>query len=465
MPPHPPVISQFDLQGVAEYIRTKDCRNIIVMAGAGISVSAGIPDFRTPGTGLYDNLAKYKLPEPAAVFNIDFFRQNPAPFYTLAKELFPGQYKPTPTHNFIRLLHDQGRLLRCFTQNIDSLEVETGIPADKLVACHGNFDTATCIDTGNRVAIAEVREAIMAGEEGWRAMNAKHGGLVKPDIIFFGDKLPDRFYELAGLKEDSAECDFDRCDLLIVMGTSLKVRPFASLIGKVPDTCPRLLLNRQPVPEFGFRSNYRDVGVLGNTDDTVEQLAELMGCATQLDQLVGKFGGWPVSGPPLENVIMSSGCDADGGVSGDNDLSSIVTAHTVLRLKDKHARDRLRPDEMHRALIKSIEPSVDWRLVVAWFGLVMLYQTECRIDADDTRKEECSACQAYRAKATESPAPKRWTRISCGCFKTPRTRGAWCKWVNAANRLPPSALLAPATPRSTPPLGHRQRGICCPDSW
>ena len=104
MPPHPPVLSQFDLQGVAEYIRTKDCRNIIVMAGAGISVSAGIPDFRTPGTGLYDNLAKYKLPEPAAVFNIDFFRQNQAPFCMLAKELFPGQYKPTPTLNFIRLL-------------------------------------------------------------------------------------------------------------------------------------------------------------------------------------------------------------------------------------------------------------------------------------------------------------------------------------------------------------------------
>ena len=102
--PHPPVLSQFDQQGVAEYIRTKDCRNIIVMAGAGIPVSAGIPDFHAPGTGLYDNLAKYNLPEPAAVFNIDFFRQNQAPFCMLAKELFPGQYKPTPTLNFIRLL-------------------------------------------------------------------------------------------------------------------------------------------------------------------------------------------------------------------------------------------------------------------------------------------------------------------------------------------------------------------------
>jgi NAD-dependent SIR2 family protein deacetylase len=90
---------------------------------AGISVSAGIPDFRSPGTGLYDNLAKYNLPEPTAVFDINYFRENPAPFYQLAKELFPGQYKPTPTHLFIRLLHDKGLLRRCFTQNIDSLEV------------------------------------------------------------------------------------------------------------------------------------------------------------------------------------------------------------------------------------------------------------------------------------------------------------------------------------------------------
>ena len=122
----PPVLSSFDLAGVAEFIKEGRCKNVIVMAGAGISVSAGIPDFRTPGTGLYDNLAKYNLPEPTAVFDIHFFRENPAPFYQLAKELFPGQYKPTPTHNFIRLLHDRGLLLRCYTQNIDSLEAEAG---------------------------------------------------------------------------------------------------------------------------------------------------------------------------------------------------------------------------------------------------------------------------------------------------------------------------------------------------
>merc|ERR1712185_460073 len=94
-PPPPPLLSSFDLRGVADYIVSHDCRNIVVMCGAGISVSAGIPDFRTPGTGLYDNLQKYDLPFAEAVFDIDYFKRNPVPFYHLARELFPGTFAPT----------------------------------------------------------------------------------------------------------------------------------------------------------------------------------------------------------------------------------------------------------------------------------------------------------------------------------------------------------------------------------
>ena len=128
---------------------------------------------RTPGTGLYDNLQKYDLPNPQAIFDIDYFQEQPEAFYRLCKELWPGTYNPTPAHCFIRLLHEKGLLLRCFTQNIDSLETTSGLDREMCVAAHGNFDSATCIATDEKVPIEEVREAIMEGEIGWKALSER----------------------------------------------------------------------------------------------------------------------------------------------------------------------------------------------------------------------------------------------------------------------------------------------------
>ena len=89
---------------------------VMIMVGAGLSVSAGIPDFRTPGSGLYSNLQKYNLPTPESVFDLEYFKANPKPFCKLAQELFPGQIKPTVGHCFIKLLQDKGMLKRCYTQ-------------------------------------------------------------------------------------------------------------------------------------------------------------------------------------------------------------------------------------------------------------------------------------------------------------------------------------------------------------
>uniref|UniRef100_A0A2K5ZEW3 Sirtuin 3 n=1 Tax=Mandrillus leucophaeus TaxID=9568 RepID=A0A2K5ZEW3_MANLE len=135
---------KLSLQDVAELIRARACQRVVAMVGAGISTPSGIPDFRSPGSGLYSNLQQYDLPYPEAIFELPFFFHNPKPFFTLAKELYPGNYKPNITHYFLRLLHDKGLLLRLYTQNIDGLERVSGIPASKLVEAHGTFASATC---------------------------------------------------------------------------------------------------------------------------------------------------------------------------------------------------------------------------------------------------------------------------------------------------------------------------------
>lgn len=134
-----------DIDEICRRLNSGQFKHIVVMTGAGISVSAGIPDFRSPGIGFYDKL-DFDLPSPQSVFDLDYFRENPKPFFTVAKELYPGQYHPTSAHYFITLLATKGLLLRCYTQNIDGLEREAGITKDLLVEAHGSFTTAKCID-------------------------------------------------------------------------------------------------------------------------------------------------------------------------------------------------------------------------------------------------------------------------------------------------------------------------------
>jgi hypothetical protein len=102
------------LQRIATWIR--NAQRILVLSGAGVSVAAGIPDFRTPGTGLYDNLQKYNLPYAEAVFDIQYYQMNPHPFIKLASELWPDRHRPTLTHSFIALLAEKQLLLRNYTQ-------------------------------------------------------------------------------------------------------------------------------------------------------------------------------------------------------------------------------------------------------------------------------------------------------------------------------------------------------------
>ena len=288
-------LKSFDLEGVADYIKTEKAKKVIVMTGAGISVSAGIPDFRTPGTGLYYNVQKYNLDRPEQVFDIDYFKENPKPFYEVAKGIYPGQFHPTKTHYFIKLLEQHKILLRNFTQNIDTLEQVAGISDDKLVFAHGSFASAHCIKCKKEYSSEEVRKKVFNDET---VKCSECDGYVKPDITFFGENLPQRFFERL--------YDFEECDLLIVIGTSLVVKPFATLISFVNKDVPRLLINMEKVgskgkpPEdpkkletykkkslfaFDDPDNKRDIFYKGSCDDAVEKLADLLGWRLELEEM------------------------------------------------------------------------------------------------------------------------------------------------------------------------------------
>jgi NAD-dependent histone deacetylase SIR2 len=262
------------IDALASYITSGKVRKVVVLTGAGISTSAGIPDFRSPDTGLYANLERLNLPHAEAVFDIAYFRTNPLPFYTLAQELYPGRYRPTVTHSFIKLLHDKGLLLQLLTQNIDCLEREAGVPGDKIVEAHGSFASQSCIECKKAYPEERMRDAIT---NKWvpRCVDASCNGLVKPDIVFFGEQLPAAFFDSRDLLPEA--------DLCIVMGTSLSVQPFASLPGFCEDGVPRLLVNQERVGDLGSRPD--DVLMLEDCDAGVRKLAKACGWADDLEAL------------------------------------------------------------------------------------------------------------------------------------------------------------------------------------
>uniref|UniRef100_A0A0P4WAB1 NAD-dependent protein deacetylase n=1 Tax=Scylla olivacea TaxID=85551 RepID=A0A0P4WAB1_SCYOL len=263
------------IESVASYIK-QQASNILVMVGAGMSTPSGIPDFRSPGTGLYDNLQKYDLPYPEAIFDIHYFMMDPRPFFTLAQDLYPGvNYKPNIAHHFLRLLHEEGKLQMVYTQNIDGLERLAGIPEEKLVEAHGSFATASCTLCGRRHDSGRVKKAIVEGDVPVMCEAAKCKGKVKPDIVFFGENLPSVFWDY--------HLQVPFTDLLLVMGTSLEVYPFAKIADEVGRKTPRVLINLSAVGSFGSRDNDTVLG--GDLVQTVEELTKALGWEEKLRAL------------------------------------------------------------------------------------------------------------------------------------------------------------------------------------
>jgi len=190
---------------------------------------------------------------------------------------------PTRVHEFMRLLDDHVCLLRCYTQNIDGLERKVGLPMERIVEAHGTMCEARCLECRT----ASTPEALWAEWEGGqlpRCTSQGCTGLLRPNVVFFGEQLDPRFVTM------SAD-DLNNADLVLIMGTSLSVEPFASLVQKVPHAVPRLLLNRH-VPYVMQRRPWelltpsalskrrplrKDASILGECDDSALQVMRALG--------------------------------------------------------------------------------------------------------------------------------------------------------------------------------------------
>ncbi len=188
--------------------------SVVALTGAGISVPSGIPDFRTPQTGLWANV------DPMEVAHISVWRRDPERFWSFYGRRFAilDGKQPNGAHHAVAELERRGLVSAVITQNIDGLHAAAGT-ADP-IEVHGSVATASCLSCGARFPLAVVRERLEADTKGIPRCDC--GEPLKPDVVLFGELLPEadirRGYELAA-----------RADLLLCVGSSLEVWPVAEL--------------------------------------------------------------------------------------------------------------------------------------------------------------------------------------------------------------------------------------------
>jgi NAD-dependent deacetylase len=197
-----------------------ESRCTVVLTGAGVSVPSGIPDFRTPETGLWEKV------DPMEVAHISVFERDPARFWSYYRPRFHSlaEKRPNRAHEALAELERRGLIEGVITQNIDRLHRAAG--SRNVVEVHGSIETSSCTRCAVAFELAEVEELF---DERGVAICSACGGPVKPDVVLFGELLPERAMVRA---TDMAE----RAELMICAGSSLAVHPVAGL--------PQLTLER-----------------------------------------------------------------------------------------------------------------------------------------------------------------------------------------------------------------------------
>ncbi len=189
-------------------------RRTVVFSGAGISTESGIPDFRSPG-GIWEKF------DPEDFTYQKFVRDAQA--RRKQWQLFRGlslTAEPNPAHYAIAELYRLGRLDCVITQNVDGLHQRAGIPDDRVFELHGNMRWLVCLGCRRRYPFEEISARLEKGEE-VPDCEACHG-ILKPDAVLFGEPLPEKVFQEATSRSK-------RCDLFIVIGSTLVVYPAAYL--------------------------------------------------------------------------------------------------------------------------------------------------------------------------------------------------------------------------------------------
>lgn len=207
-------------------------RNIVVLTGAGISTESGIPDFRSPKTGLWTQYSE-------KIVEIDFFKQHPEVFYNFLVTNLQSTFGATPnfSHYFLSQYEAKGVIKGVITQNIDGLHQKAG--SKNVLELHGNLTDAICLNCGKKFRTDIIIKTFVEHNV---VPRCSCGGIIKPNVVFFGELLPQSVlsesYFLA-----------EHCDLFIVLGSSLLVTPAALLPYKAKESGAKVaIVNIQKTP-------------------------------------------------------------------------------------------------------------------------------------------------------------------------------------------------------------------------
>jgi len=235
---------------LAELIRS--CAPVVALTGAGISVPSGIPDFRTPQSGLWENV------DPMEVAHIDVWRRDPARFWSFYGQRFAllDGKEPNGAHFALAELERRGLLAGVITQNIDGLHARAGTTDP--IEVHGSIRTASCLACGRFYPLDETRERSQSDVDSVPRCDC--GAALKPDVVLFGEMLPAEAIARAEALAASA-------GLMLAIGSSLEVYPAAGLPADTLRAGGRLaLVTMGPTPY----DSEADVKLSGDVVDELE---------------------------------------------------------------------------------------------------------------------------------------------------------------------------------------------------